>query len=47
MSLRSYEASYFFATEYEISKYVRSAFVEVVTAVLIKFDCLRISSSFI
>jgi hypothetical protein len=36
-----------FAIKYETSKEARSASVEVVTAVLIKFDCLRISSSFL
>jgi hypothetical protein len=33
--------------KYETSKEVRSTFVGVVTAVLIKFDCLWISSSFL
>jgi hypothetical protein len=35
------------AIKYDTSQQTRSAFVEVVTAVLTKFDCLWISSRFL
>jgi hypothetical protein len=35
------------AIKYETSKKDRSPFVKVVTAVLIKFECLQISNSFV
>jgi hypothetical protein len=35
------------AVKHETSKEARSAFLEVVTAVFIKLDCLRISSNFL
>jgi hypothetical protein len=39
MPLRWYDAFLFLAIKYETSKEARSAFVEVVTAVLIKTVC--------
>jgi hypothetical protein len=37
----------FLAIKYELSEEARSAFVKVVIAVLIEFECLQISGSFL